>query len=256
MSVATVPTFQVELAKTPEDLREAQRLRYDVFIDELGGSGAGVDHINRLEGDSFDAFADHLLLRDTTRPRGAQIIGTYRLIGQGAAQKAGGFYSDREFDLGLLEGLGRNLLELGRSCLHRDYRGGRAMAQLWAGLADYVRTREIEILFGVASFSTTNPDEIAAPLSHLHHGYLAPKSLRVTSRDPAQAALIAPEQIDRLAAMRNTPALIKAYLRLGGVIGQGAFVDHVFNTTDICMILDTKRLNSAAADQFLGQGPL
>jgi len=137
------------------------------------------------------------------------------------------------------------LLELGRSCLHADYRGGTAMYQLWSGLADYVAQHAIEVLFGVASFHGTDIDALAGPLSFLHHRYLAPPDLRVVARaDHAQRMDLMPEDgLDRRAAMLATPALIKAYLRLGGFVGQGAWIDHAFNTTDVCLVMDTGRMN-------------
>lgn len=237
------PVFSTALARTPEDVRAAQRLRYDVFIREMGGQGALVDHENALERDRFDAFGDHLLLRDETR---GEVVGVYRLMRAEHAEGAGQFYSEGEYDLARLKSSQRRLLELGRSCLHRDYRGGTAMFHLWSALAEYVETHSIELLFGVASFHGTDVQKLAGPLSMLHHNHLAPEHLRVRARGAHYQAmdLLPADQVDRRRAMVETPALIKAYLRLGGVVGDGAFVDHDFNTTDICLILDTGRMNA------------
>ncbi len=242
------PSFHVSLAQSEDDIRAAQRLRYDVFVAELGGGGAGVDHTLRLETDCFDSHADHLLLRDTRHPETDTdgVVGVYRLMTQDHAAGAGRFYSASEFDLSLLQHSGRPLLELGRTCLHRDHRGGAGMMALWQGLADYVAARDIEILFGTASFHGTDLTQLRQPISHLHTAYLAPPKLRVTSRMPQSEPILSPEHIDKKAAMRATPALIKAYLKLGGTIGQGVFVDHAFNTTDVCLILETSQLDSAA----------
>lgn len=137
------------------------------------------------------------------------------------------------------------MLELGRSCLHPDYRGGMAMYHLWNGLAAYVAEHQVEVLFGVASFHGTDPQELAQPLSMLHHNHLAPPDLRVRAQADAfqPMDLVAEADLDRRAAMVQVPALIKAYLRLGGFVGEGAFVDRAFNTTDVCLILDTARMN-------------
>ena len=119
------------------------------------------------------------------------------------------------------------------------------MYHLWTGLAGYVAEHGIEILFGVASFHGTDPQELAQPLSLLHHRHLAPPPLRVRAQ-PAhfQSMDLVPEaDLDRRAAMLQVPALIKAYLRLGGYVGEGAFVDHDFNTTDICLVMDTTRMS-------------
>ncbi|SDN85232.1 Putative hemolysin [Lutimaribacter pacificus] len=245
MPISHEPRFAVTLAADEADLRAAQRLRYEVFVAELGGGGAMVDHENRLERDRFDPFFDHLILRDDARAPGDRVIGVYRLLRDDQAARIGQFYSEDEYDLSVLKSSGRKLLELGRSCLHRDYRGGMAMFHLWNSLASYVSDHEIEILFGVASFHGTDPDALAAPLSLLHHGHLAPPDLRVRARPEHFTAMdrIAAEALDRKAAVLEIPALIKAYLRLGGFVGEGAWIDHAFNTIDVCLILDTARMS-------------
>lgn len=240
------PQFLVKLAQSEEELRAAQRLRYAVFIEELGGGGAMVDHENRLEQDRFDPYFDHLILLDQARGGDIfdQTVGVYRVLRDDQAQAAGQFYSEDEYDLTPLKTSGRRLLELGRSCLHPDYRGGAAMFHLWNALAAYVFEHEVEILFGTASFHGTDPAELAQPLSMLHYNHLAPEALRVTVRAPStRMDLVSPEQLDRKAAMLAVPSLIKAYLRLGGCVGEGAYIDKPFNTTDVCLIMDTARMN-------------
>ena len=242
-----LPQFVVRLARSEGDLRAAQRLRYAVFVEELGGGGAMVDHASRLEQDRFDPFFDHLLLLDEARAPDDRVVGVYRLLRADQAARAGQFYSEDEYDLSVLKASGRPLLELGRSCLHPDYRGGMGMYHLWHALAAYVEAHGIEILFGVASFHGTDPAALAEPLSLLHHRHLAPDDLRVIARPEGFAAMdrIAAAHLDRKAAMLAVPALIKAYLRLGGFVGQGAFVDRAFNTTDVCLILDVARMNAS-----------
>lgn len=246
MSEPADPKFRVAIARTDAQLRLAQRLRYDVFVTELGSRGALVDHDARLERDRFDAFNDHLLLFDDAR---GQVVGVYRLLRRDQARAAGQFYSEDEYDLSLLLRSDRTLLELGRSCLHPDYRGGAAMMHLWNGLARYVAEHKIDVLFGVASFHGTDPQKLAAPLSLLHHRHLAPPGMRVRARQDAflRMDMIPAHQLDRRAAMLEVPALIKAYLRLGGVVGDGAWVDRSFNTTDVCLIMDTSKMNEKQA---------
>ncbi|RBW56098.1 GNAT family N-acetyltransferase [Ruegeria sp. A3M17] len=236
------PSFTVKLAESEAELRAAQRLRYDVFVRELGGGGKMVDHEAGLERDQFDPYFDHMLAYDDAT---GEVVGVYRLLPGERAIELGQFYSEDEYDLTVLKQSGRKLLELGRSCLHPDYRGGTAMYHLWTGLADYVAEREIEVLFGVASFHGINVQELAQPLSMLHHNHLAPPDLRVRAQpDVFQSMdLVAPDALDRRGAMVQVPALIKAYVRLGGFVGEGAFIDHAFNTTDVCLILDTARMN-------------
>ncbi|EEX10770.1 ornithine-acyl(acyl carrier protein) N-acyltransferase [Ruegeria lacuscaerulensis ITI-1157] len=236
------PSFTVKLAETDDELRAAQRLRYDVFVRELGGGGEMIDHAEGLERDRFDPYFDHMLAVDDLT---GAVVGVYRLLPGDRAAEVGQFYSEDEYDLTVLKNSGRKLLELGRSCLHPDYRGGTAMYHLWNGLARYVAERDIEVLFGVASFHGTDVQALAQPLSMLHHNHLAPPELRVRAQpDVFQTMnLVAPDKLDRRAAMVQVPALIKAYLRLGGFVGEGAFIDHAFNTTDVCLILDTARMN-------------
>lgn len=238
----TGPSFTVKLAETPEELQAAQRLRYDVFVRELGGGGALVDHEAGLEKDQFDPYFDHMLAYDDAT---AEVVGVYRLLPGDRVADLGRFYSEDEYDLTVLKQSGRKLLELGRSCLSSDYRGGMAMYHLWNGLAQYVSDREIEVLFGVASFHGTNIQDLAQPLSMLHHNHLAPADLRVRAQPEVFQSmdLVPPADLDRRTAMVQVPSLIKAYLRLGGFVGEGAFVDHAFNTTDVCLVLDTTRMN-------------
>lgn len=253
------PHLQLRLAIDRTDVLAAQRLRYSVFVEELGGDGALVDHDIGLERDDFDDACDHLVLIDDRRDAAVldHVVGVYRIMRDDQAAAKRGFYSAREYDLGPLLQSGRRLLELGRSCVHIDYRGGTAMLRLWAGLAQYVRDHEIEILFGVASFHGTDPAAFAQALSFLHHHHLAPPDLRVRARADgfARMDLVPVADIDRPQAMRQTPALIKAYLRLGGFVGEGAWIDHSFNTTDVCLVMDSARLNarrSAVYDRSLG----
>ncbi|MDF3349506.1 GNAT family N-acetyltransferase [Sulfitobacter sp. KE34] len=233
--------FQVRLAQTEADVQAAQRLRYDVFVRELGGGGPMVDHAAGLERDRFDPYFDHLLLTDR---RSGKLAGVYRVMRSDMAARAGGFYSAAEYDLAPLVQSGRKLLELGRSCLDPAYRGGTAMHHLWAALAGYVAEYEIEVLFGVASFHGTDTAALAEPLSLLHHRHLAPPELRVRARDYAPMDLIPEPELDRRKAMLAVPSLIKAYLRLGGTVGEGAYIDRAFNTTDVCLILDTKQMSA------------
>lgn len=249
---ASNPDFQLKLAESENDLLAAQRLRYDVFVDELGADGTAVDHELRLEKDQYDPYYDHLLLLDKNRNANAQVVGVYRLMRPEMAVLAGQYYSEDEYDLSVLRRSGRRLLELGRSCVHADYRGGMAMFELWAGLSDYIALHEIEILFGVASFPGTDSAALAQPLSFLHYRHLAPAELRVKVRAAGlqKMDLVPLADLDRRAAMVATPALIKAYLRLGGFVGQGAWVDHDFNTTDVCLVMDTTRMNARQRDIY------
>lgn len=245
--------IQVRLARDDNDLRAAQRLRHQVFVQEMGahdGPGTG------LETDRFDRHCDHLVLVDQRRNPVDQdhVVGVYRMLGRDAAVRAGGFYSEQEYDLSPLVNSGRTILELGRSCVHADYRNGLALYRLWHGLGAYVERRGVDLLFGVASFPGIQPAAHAHALSFLHQNHLAPADIRVQSRAQGggSGGLLPPEAIDKRAAVLGMPALIKAYLRIGGYVGQGYFVDHSFNTTDVCLLLDTTRMSSRQRHQYSG----
>ncbi|ARC88378.1 GNAT family N-acetyltransferase [Rhodovulum sp. MB263] len=247
--------FELRLARTEADLMAAQRLRYEVFVAELGADGPLVDHEARLECDDLDPHFDHLLLIDSRRDAATldHVVGVYRLLTSERAAEIGRFYSEDEYDLSALKASGRRLLELGRSCVHPDYRGGTALYHLWNGLADYVLDQEIEVLFGVASFHGTDAGALAQPLSYLHHRHLAPPELRArVLPDHFQRMDLMPEAaLDRKGAMLAMPALIKAYLRLGGFVGEGAFIDRAFNTTDVCLLMDTARMNAKSRSRYM-----
>jgi putative hemolysin len=253
---AQASALEVRRAAREADLLGAQRLRYEVFVAELGGDGALVDHGRRLERDAFDPHYDHLVLVDPSRDEARldHVVGAYRLMPGERAPAAGGFYCAGEYDLGPLEASGRRLLELGRSCIHPAYRGGPALFHLWQGLADYIREAGAEILFGVASFHGTDVHALAHPLAFLHHNHLAPEALRVRARPPhaVSMALMPREAVDRRAAARAIPALIKSYLRLGGFVGQGAWIDRPFNTTDVCLVMDVARIDERARALYAG----
>lgn len=239
--------FRIRLAESAADRLAAERLRYRVFVEELGGDGPLVDHSGRFERDEFDAVTDHLILTDTRRDAAAldHVVAVYRLFPGERAAAFGRFYCDAEYDLTRLRASGRRLLELGRSCVHADYRSGSAMFLMWNGLSEYVLERGIEVMFGVASFHGTDVGALKLPLAWLHHHHLAPDALRVrVHSDHFQTMDLLPSgQLDKRMALAGMPALIKAYLRLGGFVGEGAFVDHAFNTTDVMLLMDTAAMS-------------
>lgn len=239
--------FTVRLAECDADVAAAQRLRYRVFVEEMGAQASPQDRAERRERDRFDPYFDHLLLIDnqSTNPdveRG--VVGVYRLMTGSRARAGIGFYGASEYELGRLVTYPRETLELGRSCVDLEHRGGAGMHLLWTGLGEYVATHGVSILFGVASFRGKDPEPIAQALSYLHHCHLAPEDLRVRAVAERYVPMdILPlEEVDKVEALRQTPALIKAYLRLGGVVGEGAYVDHEFNTIDVCLLMDTSQM--------------
>ena len=251
----------MRIARTADDIAGAQRLRYRVFVEEMGASASPDDSAARLERDKFDPFFDHLVLVDETSPIEDpldRVVGAYRLM-RGAAAEAGiGFYSADEYDLSKLVAYQGEVLELGRSCVAKEHRNGLAMHQLWAGLGEYVITRNIAVLFGVASFHGTDLAPLGQPLSYLHYNHMAPEPLRVRTVPGAFTPMnVLPEaSVDKRQALRDMPPLIKSYLRLGGTVGEGAFVDHLFNTVDVCLIMDTTQMQAKYRETYSRGGVL
>ena len=157
----------------------------------------------------------------------------------------GRYYCDAEYDLGPLRASAAGgRWNWGGPASIRAIAAERRMFLLWNALADYVLDHDIEILFGVASFHGTDPEALKVPLSWLRHHHLAPAALRVRARVYQDMDLMAADLLDRRAAMIAMPTLIKAYLRLGGFVGDGAFIDRAFNTTDVCLLMDTQAMSA------------
>ncbi len=232
----------VRVATTAAEIDAVQRLRYRVFYEERGATAdtataaAGRDH------DAYDAVADHLLVVDHALGDGPEaVVGTYRMIRREAAAEIGRFYSADEYDIGMLTSFPGRLLELGRSCVDVAHRSRAVMQLLWRGLAAYVFHHQIDLMFGCASLPGTDPDVLAPELTYLHHYHLAPPALRPRALPSRYVHMrrIDPDTLDTNRAMATLPPLIKGYLRLGGFVGDGAVIDHQFNTTDIAIIVKT-----------------
>ncbi|MEM9370667.1 MAG: GNAT family N-acyltransferase [Pseudomonadota bacterium] len=247
--------FTVRLAGDEDDVRAAQRLRYRVFVEEMGATPTPEDAAIRRESDRYDPYFEHLLLIDNENKRAdieKGVVGVYRLMRDSVARANIGFYGESEYDLSQLLSSGRKSVELGRSCVDVEVRGGAGMHMLWTGLGDYVNHHGISIMFGVASFHGRDLEPIAQALSYLHHNHLAPSDLRVRAIAERFVAMdiLPPERVSRVEAMRQLPALIKAYIRLGGFVGEGAFIDHEFNTVDVCLLMDTVRMVDRYRDYY------
>lgn len=236
--------FSIKLAETADEIAAAQRLRYRVFVEEMGAAADASSQAFGMETDGFDAYFEHLILQDNNLAQNDNVVGVYRLLRSEVAKTGLGFYSAGEFHLDKIIDSGRNAVELGRSCVDARYRGGTAMYFLLNGLAEYVEKNNIEILFGAASFHGTDIQAVAHGLSFLHHNHLTENGLRVAAYGPNAIAMdiLSEAETDRAAALMQIPSLMKSYLRLGGTVGTGAYVDHAFNTIDVCLVMDTARM--------------
>jgi len=234
--------LQVRLADTAQDVDAAQALRYRVFFDEMGARPSAEMARLKRDFDSFDGACDHLLVVDHGRGSGAQaVVGTYRLIRRPAAERHGRFYSAAEYDISKIAAYPGEILELGRSCVDASARNRPTMQLLWRGIAAYVFHYDIALMFGCASLPGIDTDALAVPLSYLYHHHLAPPALRPRALLERYVDMrrLDPVDFDPARSLAELPPLIKGYLRLGGFVGDGAVIDHQFNTTDVCVVVKT-----------------
>ncbi len=237
-----VGNLGVRLAEGAAEVEASQALRWDVFYREMGALPDAATAASHRDADAYDPVADHLLVLDHDRGEGAAaVVGTYRLIRRTAADRVGAFYSASEYDLAPILAQDGGLLELGRSCVHADYRTKGTLQLLWQGIAAYVFTHRIALMFGCASLHGTDPDALAVPLSYLRAHHLAPPELRATARPELFVPMdrLPAGSYDPKRALAGLPPLVKGYLRLGGFVGDGAVVDRQFNTTDVLIMVKT-----------------
>lgn len=237
----------VRLAQSDAEIALAQELRYQVFYEELSAKPDVLAAATKRDADRFDAICDHLIAVDrgpaVTYGRhiaDGAMVGTYRVLRQDVAEPKGGFYTANEFDIGpmLANHPGLKFMELGRSCVLKPYRTRPVVEMLWQGIWNYVRFHGVDVMFGCASLEGADPALHTEALAFLAQNFAPPPewqvralpALRVEMKNPGHAA-------DAKRALKNLPPLIKGYLRLGCYIGDGAVVDHQFDTVDVLIIL-------------------
>lgn len=235
-------TLGVRLAISREEIDAAQALRWHVFYEEMGAVPDDATRAARRDTDAYDAVADHLLVLDHALGEGAAaVVGCYRLIRAPAASRVGRFYSADEYDLSRVLAFAGEVLELGRSCVHADYRNRSVMQLLWRGIAAYVFLHEIGLMFGCASLPGTDPDAVAPELTYLYRNHIAPEPIRPVALPHRRVVMdrLGTAALDTRAALASLPPLIKGYLRLGGFVGEGAVIDSAFNTVDVAIVVKT-----------------
>ncbi|MEZ5668428.1 MAG: GNAT family N-acyltransferase [Alphaproteobacteria bacterium] len=233
----------VRLAATEAEIEASQTLRYRVFYEEMAAQPSEAMRQHGRDFDTFDSICDHLLVVDADRGDGPEgVVGSYRLLRRETALAHGGFYSADEYDITPLQRYPEQILELGRSCVDAEYRSGPAMQLLWQGIAAYIIHHDVAVMFGCASLPGTRPEENAEVLSYLYHYHLAPPAVRPRALASRRVDMnfMPAEEVDQRRARANLPPLIKGYMRLGGCVGDGAVVDHQFNTTDVCIVVNTE----------------
>ena len=257
VSLGRLGDLEVRLAANAFEVRRAQALRYEVFYEEMAAVPDFRARQTRRDVDRFDKFCDHVLVVDHAGPparSGPRIVGTYRVLRHETAVEHCGFYSASEFEIAPLLCRMQELrfLELGRSCILPPYRSKRALELLWHGVWAYVRMHRIDVMLGCASLAGTDPEQLALPLSFLHHHARASAEWSVSARADLHVAMdrMPAEAIDAKAALRALPPLVKGYLRLGAMVGDGAVVDRQFGTTDVLMVLPVAAIASRYVDYY------
>ena len=248
--------FVIKIAEKKSELKKAQALRYSVFYKEKKAIPTISKKILKLDYDKVDKFADHLIVIDKDR-KGIKnkIVGTYRLLRGDIAAHCGGFYTSTEFDLSKILNFFKHdqILELGRSCVHQDYRNGTIMNLLWKAIAEYIKLYDIKILFGCASFHGTNVIKYTNELSYLRKNFSLPDELSVKSLDikkyPPYTEINSNNT--NLRTFVKLPPLIKGYLRIGGRVSYDCFVDSKFNTIDLCVIVNTNNIDEKYKKKYL-----
>lgn len=257
--LAVSGALEVRLAETEWEVEAAQRLRYRVFYDEMSALPTPQQREEQRDFDRFDDVCDHLLVvdRDRTDDEGQpMVVGCYRLLRDEDAKRVGGFYTSSEYDIApMLAGLpaGTKLLELGRSCVLKEYRSRPSTMQLlWRGVMTYVARFSIDLMFGCASFSGSSPEEFAMPLAYLYHNHLAPPEIRVRAQPTHyhDMNLMAKDAIDAKEAIRAMPPLLKGYVRAGAMIGDGAVVDKQFHSVDVFIYFPLSTMDARYRSRF------
>lgn len=263
MSFGRKGSLEVRIARSPAEIDAAQALRYRVFYEEMSAIPDEATRTSRRDVDRFDSFCDHLLVVDhklAGDEEGGEfhpeaVVGCYRLLRQEVANQNGGFYTASEFDIEpLLKRAGPDMqfLELGRSCVLPPYRNRPTVELLWHGIANYVASRNLDVMFGCASFEGTNPAELAIPLSYLYHFHMTPPDWHVRALPDrfVDMNLIPKDEINPRQAWRMLPPMIKGYLRAGCYIGDGAVIDPQFGTTDVLILFPVAQISERYATKF------
>ena len=239
--------LEARLALSPAEIEAAQRLRYQVFYEEMHAHPTPEMAAAGRDFDRYDAFCDHLLVFD--HDAGDAVVGCYRLLRRDVADRHGGFYSATEYDLSALLAQSRpdsRFLELGRSCVAKAYRSSQVLQFMWRGLLAYLIKNDVELMFGCASLPGTDPEGLKDELAFLHHFHSVPHNLpqvRALAERHVAMDLIPKEAINPQEALHHLPPLVKGYIRAGAYIGDGAVIDHQFNTTDVFIYFPTTRLD-------------
>ena len=234
--------YTARLACNAAEVRAAQALRFDVFNLELN-EGLAQSYASGLDEDPFDAVCDHLIIEH--RPS-RQIVGTYRLqTGVNAAAKLG-YYSAQEFDFHPYEAARKEIIELGRACVHIQHRNLVVLGMLWKGIADYAQARGARYLLGCSSLTSQDPAIGASAYTDLCRKNLAASEWRTKPLPEYECPLhhLAEEPV-------KIPKLLRAYMGVGAKICGPPALDRSFKTIDFLTMLDLETASPLARQRFM-----
>jgi len=241
-------SLSLQIARTPADLEAIQRLRFDVFFTEFGAVVTSDMHALGLDSDRFDPHCQHLMVVDESA--GNKVVATTRLMLSDQCPTDLGYIAQAEFDIALLQQFDTGCMEVGRSCVHKDYRDGNAIQLIWQGITKFILDYDIKFLFGCASFHEVEPANIGNELAYLHHNHLFEGGQGARSLEYISMNLLPPEKVEPKAAMANLPPLIKAYLQIGGKIADGVALDPEFKTLDILIMVEVAKVPASYQKYF------
>lgn len=248
-TLGRIGSLEVRLTTNEKDIRAAQALRYKIFVEEMGATLSPSAMALELDFDAYDKYCEHFILLDTSILGGTneQIIGTYRILRQQVADQHDGFYSQNEFDINALtkRHSDKRFVELGRSCVLKEYRTRRSVELLWQGIWAYAGQHEIDVMFGCASFFGGVPAAHAHALSFLYHYAKTSDEWNVAANPEIahEIDLMPKEAIVTKQVFAALPPLIKGYLRLGASFAPQAVIDKDFNTTDVLVMLPVSQIS-------------
>ena len=242
--------FEIKIASTKEEKNKALRLRFDVFKKEADPASKVPPH-KKKETDIYDRFCDHLIVVDKTKNL---VVGTYRLLLDSRINPKIGFYSEKMFDIANIKALGNNILELSRSCVHKDYREGIVINLLWTGIAKYIKDNHVNYLFGSVRLNNTEPKQVSEFFSFVKNKYYSSDELRVHPlRKYAFKELDVDAHLDDYKKIFfSLPPLVKGYLRLGVKFCGPPAWNPDFGSVVFFILLDIADAPAAYKRHFLG----
>ena len=242
--------YLVKLAQNQKEIESAQRLRFEVFNIDMK-KGLESSFKTGLDCDEYDSLCDHILIIDKTKNR---TIGTYRLLLRSRLGEEGRFYCEQEFDIENIKKLKGEILEMGRSCVHKDYRSNSILHLLWAGIIEYFKKNGVRYVIGCPSLYTLDPAEISEIFTLIKRKYLAPEIFRVSPKE-GKAVVPLNDQAMALEGKENRillklPSLVRSYFKVGALVCGEPAVDREFGTVDLLMLLEVAHMSASYLRRF------